>query len=300
MPNVLAHLGAQGLISKASFRHADWRWIFVGCIVPDVPWIAQRAIRTLSPAVDPYELRVYAIVQSSLIVSLFLCAALSTLSAMPRRTFALLSVNVLLHLLLDSLQTKFANGVHLFAPFSWELLNLGLFWPESLASYLLIALGIVVSLYAWRESRGEPLVLRVSPRRLALASLLLAAWSFAPLLLRHGPIAADNHFVRTLRLVHERSGRPVEFDRAAYVRVGQGDYLKTFAGEELQLDGSAHNASATVSVRGRFVDSRTVQVLELHEHRAWARDLGSYVGLAFVGLFWLRGLWCQFRPIVNR
>ena len=66
MPNTLAHLGVQGFITHAAIKDAEPKWIAFGCLIPDLPWILQRAIAVLLPQVDGYELRLYAIAQASL------------------------------------------------------------------------------------------------------------------------------------------------------------------------------------------------------------------------------------------
>ena len=147
MPNTLAHIGIQALATRGLFKRAEAEWIFLGCIIPDVPWILHRTLHWVSLGLDPYDLRLYAIAQSSLAVSLLLCAALAIVSVSPRRIFGVLAFGSLLHLLLDATQTKLGNGVHLFAPLSWELLNFGLYWPESAPTYLLTALGLAVLAY---------------------------------------------------------------------------------------------------------------------------------------------------------
>ena len=177
MPNTLAHLGLQTLVAAPALRAGEVRWLFLGCVIPDLPWILQRALRGLA-VVDLYERRLYAIAQASLAVSLFLCAALAALAARPRRVFVILAASAALHLLLDALQTKWANGVHLAAPFSWQLWNAGLFWPESPISLGLSALGLAVVGGVLLSSQRVPGAVtgergpRVS--RVAVASLLLA------------------------------------------------------------------------------------------------------------------------------
>ncbi len=70
MPNTLAHLGVQTLWSKAILPRADFKWISLGCILPDLPWIVQRIVTLGLPGVNPVELRLYWIVQASLGFSL--------------------------------------------------------------------------------------------------------------------------------------------------------------------------------------------------------------------------------------
>ncbi len=124
MPNTLAHFGVQSVLSHAALHDAEPKWVILGCLIPDLPWIFQRVVAELFPRVPAYELRLYVIVQASLGISLLLCATVALLTSAPFKVFRILAVNTLVHLLLDACQIKWANGVHLFAPFSWELLTL--------------------------------------------------------------------------------------------------------------------------------------------------------------------------------
>lgn len=291
MPNTLAHLGVQALVTRGVMPGADLKWIYLGCVLPDAPWILQRAVRATFPDVPLYDLRLYVIAQSALFACLLLAGALSCLSVRPGRVFAMLALGSVLHLLMDALQTKWANGVHLFAPLTWEMLNFGLFWPEDLPSYALTALGLGYFVYAWwRLPYGADDLVRPRGRRLALGGALVAVYLVLPVALISGPEAADNHFVKTLREVEQRPGRALELDRRPYVKRDGGDVLVTMSREELDVEGPTPEASAEVSIRGRFVDRDTVRILELHVHSSWFRDLSSYLGLGFVLAYWARCL----------
>ncbi len=290
MPNTLAHLGVQALATRALLPRAELRWIALGCVIPDLPWIAQRAVRMLFADIDRYDLRLYAIAQASLAISLLACAAFSSLAREPRHVFVVLSMNTLFHLLLDATQTKWANGVHLFAPFSWELWNAELFWPESFATYGLTALGLAVIAKLSRET--EPLAPRARPpgvttRAAASAAGFGLAYLLLPAALLAGSEAADNHSVRTLRESAARTGRAVQFDRVRVVRGEGQSQIVTLTGERIQLVGVELEAGARVSVRGTFTDASTVLVAAHHAHVGWRRDLATYVGLALVAMLWL-------------
>lgn len=291
MPNTLAHLGIQGLATRSIIPKADLKWIYLGCIVPDLPWILQRAARPLLPDVSAYDLRLYAIVQSALFMCLIFADAFSVFSSKPRRVFAILALGSLLHLLLDALQEKWANGVHLFAPFSWELLNFGFFWPEDLPTYLLTALGLLFFLIAWwRMPCSAADLVRPRGRMLALGSVLLVAYLAGPVAFLSGPEAADNHSVKTLRAQEERPGRRVELDRVPYLNRDGKVVVFTLTGEELTAKGIDLAPAGLLSARGRFIDPETVQIDEMHSHRPGVRDLASYLGLALVLAWWLRAL----------
>ena len=163
MPNTLAHIGVQFLVARTLIRSADVKWIWASCIIPDLPWILQRALRATLPDVSAYEVRLYAIAQSSFAVCLILSIALAIWSVRPARVFAILGLGCLTHLLLDSLQTKWANGVHLFAPVSWDLLNFGLFWPEDAITFALTAFGVAMAFFAWMRIPRDACLLYTSP-----------------------------------------------------------------------------------------------------------------------------------------
>ena len=55
--------------------------------------------------------------------------------------------------------------------------------------------------------------------------------------------------------------------------------------------GEAPRAAGTVSLRGRFEDSRTIVVHEVHRHSGRLRDIASFAGLAFVFAIFALGLW---------
>ncbi len=288
MPNTLAHLGVQGLVTRAIVPRADPKWIYLGAVIPDVPWIIRRVVRGALPVVDAYNLQLYAVVQASLVVSLLLCAACAAVSSAPRKVFGILTLNAVVHLLLDGIQTKWANGVHFFAPFSWELWNAGWFWPDSLVTYVLTAFGAVFVASIWWRGLDRTVDLSLgSRRRLLGAAILFTAYMVGPLALRGGPESADNNFVRTLRTRDDRATRYVEFDRARHVHGEEYDTIRTFAGEELRVARRALNGSATVSVRATFQDDNTILIHHLHDHSNWPRNLASVIGLALVVVAWV-------------
>jgi len=101
MPNTLAHIGLQGPLTRLLVRGADVKWVFLGLIIPDLPWIAFRVLKATVP-VDPYALRLYAIGQSSLVCCILLSGAVAALCERPRLIFVVLSLNSVVHLLLDA------------------------------------------------------------------------------------------------------------------------------------------------------------------------------------------------------
>ncbi|MFQ5669012.1 MAG: hypothetical protein ACE5HD_00670 [Acidobacteriota bacterium] len=292
MPNTLGHLGVQALVTRLAVRDIDLRWVALGCVIPDIPWILARVLRLLP--FDPYDLRLYAVVQASLFFSLLFCGALAVFSQRMARTFAILGANAVMHLLLDALQTKWGNGVHFFAPFSWRMTSFDLFWPEDLPTLLLTACGVGFAAWALlRKPRNLEAIVCPGRWRALLAVLVLAAWGIAPVALIAGPEASDNHFIRTLRERNTRTGRRIELDRARLSRRERASHLITFAGEEIAVAEFTPAAGAdpgpgVVSIRGRFVGPARVRVTSLHRHQPWLRDAASVLGLVIVLALWGR------------
>jgi len=125
MPNTLVHLGVQGLGNRLISDNIDLKWVFLGCVIPDFPWILRRALIALAPGMDLYDVTLYAAVQASLLFCLLLSLVFSVLSARPRLVFGILAANALIHLLLDTIEIKWGNGVFLLAPLSWKPLSFG-------------------------------------------------------------------------------------------------------------------------------------------------------------------------------
>ena len=298
MPNTLAHIGVQALVTRGIARSTDLRWALLGVIVPDGPWILGRMTQTLTPGLHDHQLWTYLIAQSSLLVSLILCAALAAVAITPGRAFVILSFNALLHLVLDALQAKWGNGVHLFAPISWHDWNAGWFELESGPSFVLTGLGFAVGIWIIRLSARAPLapVLVLSRRRVLITASLLALYFAVPIPLRHGPLEADTNSVGTLSDRENRTGREVQFDRVSYLVEDNVHYLRTYVGEKLRLRGRWLDHSTTVSARGTFADDSTLVLSELHRHAGRLRDWWSYIGLSIIGGAWVIPVVRRWRP----
>ena len=286
MPATLSHLGVQTLCSKTLFRDADLKWIALGCVVPDLPWIAQRIIPQILPGIDCYDLRLYCIIQASLFFCLILSAAVSLQVRERGKLFALLGINCLLHLLLDGLQIKLANGVHLLAPFSWKLFGFQLFWPEDTISYLLMGSGLAVFLYFSYRERNQTITFIVSKKSLYFGVILLLIYLASPLLLFKGPLEANNHFVATLSEPTTRTGKSIQLDRCNYDP--DTERVTLFNGEQIQLHyPSLPKSRGTVSIRGTFSSPQIINVTSLHLHHPGYRDIGVLLGLLLILLLWL-------------
>jgi len=291
MPNTLMHLGAQGLVSKVVFRNADVKWIYLGAVVPDIPWIINRVFQPVLSASAVYDLILYAAIQSSLIFCLVLSAALSALSSRPWRVFMILAFGSLLHLLLDACQTKWGNGVLLFAPFSWDLLNFGLFWPASALTMVATGLGAVFFIYAWFRFPVTVSSLAAPSGGAALVfAVAILLFFLLPLVLMPTVKETGIHSVSTLQTPSQRAGKSVTFDRVPYIHRAGQDYIRTVSGEELRVVGVGHVGNGHVSIKGYFVDQKSVVIEALHVSSAAVRDYASYLGLVLVVFTWGRSI----------
>ena len=288
MPSTLVHFAAQGGLSRALFRLVDPRLVFLGCLLPDLPWILRRAIVGFGLAADPFDLRLYTMGLASLAVTLLLAASVAALTDAPRRVLLVLGVNALLHLLLDATEVKFGNGVHLLAPFSWRMTSFDLIPGES-PVYLALALaGALLAAWVIARPRGMTVLFLLRPARLAAAAALAAAYLLAPLPFLGRIEASDSYSVKTLRERDARKGRRVSLDRTGFVATPAGGFVQLWTGERVRATGNLPPHDASVSLHGTFLEPDVLRVDELVVHRGH-RDWQSYAGLALLLLVFLRG-----------
>ena len=301
MPNTLAHLGVQGLISAPLLKKIDAKWVFLGCILPDVPWILRRILLAVGIPISLYDLQLYSIVQSSLVGCLLLSIAIASFSSNYKRVFFILFLNSIFHLLLDSLQIKWANGVHFFAPFSWQMVRFDLFWPESIPTLILSCSGLLFIVYAVFKIPVCANDLHFPKGKYFVFFLLSSLfYTLMPFSLISQAEEANDHFVKTLREVEFRRGRQVEMDRRPVYRKNGNCNLKSPANEELILKGADKECHGLVSVRGKFLDEKTISIVEMHRHWGRFRDILSYIGILFVGYYWLICLKMKFSCYFSR
>ena len=284
MPNTFAHLGVQTVITRSCIRSADIKWIGIGCVIPDIPWILQRIIGQFIPAIDALDLRIYCMIQASFSMCLIFALALAVLTSKPGKIFFIISVNCLFHLLLDAMQTKWANGVHFLAPFDWRLVQLQLFWPEANITLVLTGIGVIaLFVYGWLD-RNRQITFSVNYFRSFMAALLMLIYLLVPFMFFAGPIKADNHYVQTLRNIEERQGKEIGFDRCRFEK--NSSTIRVFTKEEFTVTGALPKKSGSISLIGEFSDQQSIAIKQLYEHTG-ARDFYSYLGLLSVLALWI-------------
>lgn len=287
MPNTLAHIGVHGIVTRLLLKNADAKWIYLGCLVPDIPWILQRVVKVIVPEIDRYDLRLYVVIQSSLIFCLLLNAALASLSARYWKTFFILGLGSLLHLFVDALQTKWANGVQFLVPLNWKLTNFGLFWPESFLTYFLTFFGLVYFIWEWwRNGLKSATFPKLRITRILAGVVILSLYFSIPNFFKNMSMEADNHYLKTLQNTDQRPSKYIEIDRVLYTPGESGGLLHCFSGEEIPVSGILLETPSVVSIRGKFVNNHHIEVQEYHRHSGRLRDYSSYLGIALIGLYW--------------
>lgn len=289
MPNTIAHIGVQTILGRAIVPQAKMHWLLMACILPDLAWILQKLLRASPFDFNMIDIRTYAIAQSSLMFCLVLAAAFALLSRHRVPTFLILALGSVLHLLLDATQIKWGNGVVLFAPFEWTVLNFELYWPEQAPSYVLTAFSVVFVIFYLLREGPEPLQLNTTPMRWWFASaLVLAVWLAGPIVFMDCVEEANLHNTQTLRDIDNRNGQQIMIDRNRVVTHSDGElHLQLWTGEQLRLTNpEGLPKSGVTSLEGTFVGSDAVSVQEIHLHHEHLRDWLSYLGLAFIAC-WL-------------
>ena len=297
MPNTLAHVGAQGMATHEVLRDADPRWMYLGCVIPDLPRFLQRILLVAVPGIDPYALWAYLVVQASLFGGLLVCTAAALLTDRFWRTCAILEGNAALHLVLDALQTKWGTGVHFFAPVSWMPTNWGLFWPESITHLCVDGIGDIVHCLV-RTGRHSPAIESHSARRGPISG----DCPFAGRLRSDPPVSAPRSrrgrcaFPEGPARVRERVGHRVALDQARYVNTPDGPRLELYKGRvQLRVEKLDVQPPATVSVRGVLTGADTIRVTDHYVHAGRMRDYPSYLRLAFIAIVWTIAGWRAYR-----
>ena len=276
MPNTLCHIGIQAPLNGFILDKKLLLWVIIACIIPDIPWIELKLLLAAT-SINPYDLRLYCTAQASLLLCMILGAGLSLWACNSVKIFSILALNSLIHLLLDSLQIKWGNGVNIISPVNWQMFHLDLFWPEYLGTTLFSVVGFIYLIFNWKKlSAGKPLDISVNTTKRCMGGLLILAYFITPLYFTDQLEEADPYFIHTMKDVNKRPGKPIKLDRADYF-AGTKD-VKIYSGERLHLTGNLPGQSGRVSFSGVFQDSRTIAIHEYHRHTDH-RDLASFIGL---------------------
>jgi len=283
MPNTLAHITISRILSKPITNSVDYIWVYIGCVLPDIPWIFQRVIKVVFSDIDTYDLRLYSIAQASLFFCILLSISLAFMSSRPRKVVILLIFGALIHLLLDASQTKWANGVHLLAPVSWDIWSVAWYWPESVFTYFISIAGLVIIALDWNICSQKQQLLTFSKKRASGFIVFMLSYLILPIIFFSDIEASNNHFIQTLRDVEHRIGKSIEFDRSVVNFEQDKAYIISSMGKDkIYLTNLTLNTSKKISFRGVFVDVNTIEVYEFHVHERYLRDAMTTLGLLMI------------------
>jgi hypothetical protein len=251
-------------------------WIIIACIIPDLPWILLKCLIPLE-LFDPYDLRLYCTAQASLLFCLVCSLALACFTRQAGKIFLVLSGNCLFHLVLDALEIKWGNGVHLLAPFSWTMLHKGTIWPEHPVIFGFTLVGLLFLLGNWRHCIEAGNQLRLPGKaKTGVGILFFTMYVLGPILFLTQLERANSYNIHTLRMKNDRPGKTIDFDRVHYF--AEKRTLQTFAGEHIVVSGSQPTESGRVSFRGHFLTPTDFASTDHHYHRDH-RDFETFVGL---------------------
>lgn len=149
MPDLVTHFGTSYLAFRPFPWRVDPRLLFLGALLPDIPWILARVLRPMS--LDPIALYAFLVPFSTPLVVIFLAGLIALLHERRIRCFLTVVIAGLLHIGLDTLQTRPVDGPILFYPFSYRQFSLQWFWPEDAVSYIAVAGSAIVIVIAMRD-----------------------------------------------------------------------------------------------------------------------------------------------------
>lgn len=285
MPNSLVHFGINGFLSKSTFKRADLILIYFGALIPDVPWILQRFVGFFYPAINLYDLRLYCVNLSSFFFCLILSVAISQIFVKWKLALAIFSFGSFLHLIADSIETKWANGVQFFVPVNWDLYNAGWIWPENGIIYVLTILGLIFIVLNWQSTiKSHFMLIRNFPKLFTIGLILLIYFTL-PILFINSAEEADNHYVKTLREYQNRPGKYFEVDRGNYIHYEDGVIFLTSFNEKLNVNNLKLTTDEIMSIQARFITCDEIEILEYHIHSN--RDIFSYLGIFILIIFTL-------------
>ena len=290
MPNTLAHIGVQLPLFRRLMPAADPRWIVLGLLIPDLPWILQRILISTT-TLDPVQVRAYVVSMSAPFFCLLLSAAISLPFRRRWQVFGILSVHCVLHLVLDSLQDKAHLGVLFLAPLHWQTYQWELFSMDGWVSILLTLLGALTLLSGfWGGLKFPGIALDAHCRmRTWFTSLLLAiTYLWLPVFCMETVIASNVHDLRVWDGSEQRTGQVVHFDRAWYApgtEVGIGSIRSAVSRDPVAIEGIHQSEPALVSTTAIFRDEETLLAGEVTVHPPQRRFYTTLLGL--LGILWI-------------
>lgn len=300
MPNTLAHIGAQLPVTRAVSSKVDPRWVALGLLIPDLPWIFQRLIHLVFPQAPAIDIRAYVVVMSTPIFCMLLSAGISLLVKNSALVFAILAVESLLHEFLDCFQEKGGVGVPLLGPINWTSFSWPAFPMDGWISNLLTLSGALVILLLLLGKWKYPTTIRPARTgwqwRAPVVILFLASYIIGPMAFKEAAIRGNVHDLAVWRGDLPRMGMQIHFDRANYVpgsKPGESGITDNFNEDPIRIIGIQEEQPSLISTIATFSDEETLIADDYVVHPPGRRFWYTITGLIGVGLIWLIPL---FRP----
>lgn len=254
--------------------------MLIAILIPDLPWLWLKLFLFLE-IFDPYQLRLYFTAQASLFFCLIVAGAIALTTRKTWRIFLILSANCLLHLIFDSLQIKWGNGVNFFAPYHWNMTHFGLFWPEHPIFLAGSLLGIALLFTVWgrivrygQTISGESFTSDKTKSIFCLFFLL--TYLVGPFLFFESMNRANTYYLQTMADTQARPGKKIEFDRARFSQ--NTNEILIYSGEKLQVHGAQPSKTGRVSFKGKFISENSFTSSSYHYHTD-NRDFATVIGL---------------------
>lgn len=100
------------------------------------------------------------------------------------------------------------------------------------------------------------------------ATICLIIYFSSPSLLLNVAYAENTHYNQTLHDTMNRTGKKLEIDRATYKAAT--NTLECYIDKQLKVANLPKIQSGTISIRGRFLDEKTIELQAYHLHKTFA------------------------------
>jgi hypothetical protein len=277
-------------LTRALFKTADPRWICLGLLIPDLPWILQRVLLSIPIDIPPYAIRAYVVGMSAPLMCSILSAAIASLFKKWREVFSILLFGSMVHLLLDAVQEKGGLGIPLAYPFYFETFSYPLFSMNGWISVSITFIGLLTTLYILLKPRNYfPFPKWTHEKhRLILCGILVWGYLTIPAMFLEATIRSNVHDTGVISGLLNRTGASVHFDRAHFTPGVVSSIKNSTMPSAVEVVGIDLNAPALVSGKAIFVSENTLEMQSYEAHPRYARFSYTMVGLLAIIAIWIR------------
>jgi len=152
-------------------------------------------------------------------------------------------------------------------------------------------MGLMVFLILWPKAiRSDLLLKKPGKTKTIWATACLSVYFVSPTILLSPAYNANTHYCKTLSEISTRTGKKLELDRASYSATS--NTIRCYLDKNLKISNLPIMESGIISIRGDFLDEKTIKLREYHVHKIF-RDYASYAGLLLTLLLWTHTLLFQ-------